>query len=264
MKYFSRIINTTLPLLMALFILPACEKNELYSTATTEAGTMAQAKIFVLSAYQSRPALQIKVNDERVFGVAASQSNPTPFPGGGLNTGGGSTNDYVSITPGAAVKIGFSVPKAGTITDSLELGSATFNLAAGSKQTIYFADTAANTASLAVLDTLSPPDSGFAKYKFVNMMPDAPSLDLYIGTVKVASAIPYKGVSPSFVLPTNNVSTTWGIRLEGAATNLVTYANASSIGNQRVYTVIARGYNAVTSTAATEYRRRAISLTYNL
>jgi hypothetical protein len=114
-----------------------------------------------------------------------------------------------------------------------------------------------------VTDSLQRPDSGFARYKFINLMPDLPALDLYIGTVKVASNILYKGVSPSFVLPTNNVSTTWAIRTVGGTTNLATYASASTLSNQRVYSVIARGYNAILNTATSDVRRRAISLIYN-
>jgi hypothetical protein len=114
-----------------------------------------------------------------------------------------------------------------------------------------------------VQDTLTRPDSAFAKYKFINLIPDLPSADLYIGTIKVASAVPYKGVSSVFTVPTNSSSTTWAIRSEGGTTNLATYPSAASITNQRVYTVIAKGYNSILNIVTTDPRRRAISLIYN-
>ncbi|HEX8315225.1 MAG TPA: DUF4397 domain-containing protein, partial [Flavisolibacter sp.] len=181
------------------------------------------------------------------------------------NTGGGSTADYLAIAPGNA-KISFGMPKAGTNQDSVLVNEGNFTFNQGVKYSVYFADTATNTTSLLVIDSLNRPDSGFARYKFINLIPDLASADLYIGTTKIASAVPYKGVSPSFVLPTNNASTTWAIRAAGGTTNLATYAGAaSSISNQRVYTVVARGYNSIPNTPATaaDPRKRWISLIYN-
>jgi hypothetical protein len=151
-----------------------------------------------------------------------------------LRTGGGSTADYMRV-PAGKTTIAIIVP-----------------------------DTSTNTSAFLVEDSLTRPDSGFVKFKFVNLIPDLTAgLDLYIGTVKVATAA-YKEVSQSFILPTNNVSTTWAIRPAGAASTsaaLISYTNAASLSNQRVFTVIARGYNSITTTSY--LRRRQISLIYN-
>jgi hypothetical protein len=250
-------------LYISLFIIVAafssCEKNELNVTAFDDIADNAQVKVNLFSHYRSNPGFQIKVNGQRVSNALTAA---TPFPGGGLNTGGLSTADYLSVDPGS-VKVSFSMPKAGTNQDSVMVSETTVNLSSGAKYSLYFADTAANTTAVLVVDSLSRPDSGYSKFKFINLIPDLPSADLYIGTVKVASAIPYKGVSPSFILPTNNTSTTWAIRAAGGTANLATYASASTLSNQRVYTVVARGYNAILNTATTDPRRRMVSLIYN-
>jgi Domain of unknown function (DUF4397) len=257
----NRIIQLLCFSTTVLMLLSACEKNELNTTEVNKlTDNEAEVKVMFASFYRSNPRIYIKINDQLVSSVLTTF---TPFPGGGLNTGGGSTADYLRAASGQN-KFSVAVPKFGTNEDSLQLASVQHSLTAGKKYSLYFADTSANTTSLLVEDSLTAPDSGYVRFKFVNMMPDAPGgLDLYIGTVKVASAIPYKGVSPSFVLPTNNASSTWAIREAGGTTNRVTYANASSLSNQRVFTVLARGYYSITSTSTAEPRRRLISLIYN-
>lgn len=251
-------------ILGAWLVISGCEKNELHTSDYMPlTQNDSRVKVIFMSTYRSNPAYQIKLNGERVsnlLSATGSSPNPTPFPGGGLNTGGGSTTDYLAV-PAAQNTISIAIPKVGTNTDSVELATSSFTYETGKKYSLYFTDTAANTQAILVTDSLQRPDSGAVRYKFVNLMPDQPALDLYIGTVKVASNIPYKGVSPSFDLPTNNPSTTWAIRTVGGTTNLATYASASTLGNQRVFTVIARGYSTISTSS--DVRRRAISLVYN-
>jgi predicted aspartyl protease len=131
-------------------------------------------------------------------------------------------------------------------------------LEAGKFVTLHLTDTGANAAMVVVEDNVALPDSGFSRYKFVNLHPNQVALDLYHGTVKVASNIPYKGSSPEFTL----VSTTagsWAIRPAGAApTSAALHSYSNTIPNQRVLTVFARGYTGVTGV-----RAPAISLLYN-
>lgn len=248
-------------LLVSLY---SCEKNSFNITETTAVTSAdAQVKVAFFSTYRANPSYQIVVNDSRVsntLNATGSSPNPTPFPGGGLNTGGGSTADYLAIKSGDN-KIAITIPKFGTNTDSVSLVSGTISFGAGKKYSLYYTDTSANTSAVLVEDSLMAPDSGFAKYKFVNLIPDIAAVDLYIGTVKVASAIPYKGVSASFILPTNNSSTVWAIRSAGSGTNLATYTSGATLGNQRVFSVIARGYSTISTSS--DVRRRAVCLIYN-
>lgn len=250
--------------LATCMIIAGCEKNKLHTSDFVPLGENdSRVKVIFMSTYRANPSYQIKLDGERIsslLSATGSSPNPTPFPGGGLNTGGGSTTDYLAV-PAKQNTISIAIPKVGTNTDSVQLATSSFTYENGKKYSLYFADTAANTQAILVQDSLQRPDSGFVRYKFVNLMPDLPALDLYIGTVKVASNIPYKGVSPSFVLPTNNTSTTWAIRTVGGTTNLATYASASTLANQRVFTVIARGYSTISTSS--DVRRRAVSLVYN-
>jgi hypothetical protein len=247
-------------ILAGALLAAACEKNELKTPAVQPVTDKAQVKVIFFSAYKANPLYQININDARVSNALGGTSNPSPFPGGGLNTGGGSSADYLALTPGSN-KVSIAIPKIGTNTDSVPLASTTVSLESGKKYSLYFTDTAANATSLLVEDSLKIPDSGFARYKFINLMPNQPALDLYIGTTKVASNIGYKQVSPSFVLPTNLTGFTWAIKKAGDAANVGTYAGAaSSVANQRVFSVIARGYSGIPTT---DFRKPTVSLTYN-
>ena len=241
----------------------ACTKNELEITGGTVLNSSnAQAKIFFVSAYRANPTYQININDIRVSNLLGGATNPTPFPGGGLNTGGSSTGDYIGVNAGT-LKVSFVIPKFNTNTDSVTLASNNVAFEAGKKYSLYVTDTASATSYVMVEDSLVRTDSGFAKYKFVNLIPDGGAVDLYVGTVMVASNIAYKAVSPSFTLPTSNASSTWSIRATGTTTTIGggSGSQASSLGNQRVYTVIARGYRSITTTTDPRYAK--ISLIFN-
>lgn len=264
----------TVKLVGILLLFSSCEKNVLNTTEVNQLTNQdAQVKVVFTAAYRSNPNYYLYINGVRssnlivVSSTGSSTSSPflTPFPGGGLNTGGGSTADYLRIASGQSM-VTVTVPKKGTTEDSLQLATVSQTYEAGKKYSLYFTDTSTNLASVLVVDSLNAPDSGYTKFKFVNLMPDvSPGLDLYIGTVKVASAIPYKGVSPSFIIPTNNSSTVWAIRPAGAAsttTALATYTSASSLANQRVLTVLARGYNSISTTTG-DIRKKSIALVFN-
>src|SRR5687767_10170014 len=109
------------------FGLVACEKNEIRLAEFEDQSSKAQVKVNVFSHYRSNPPLQIKVNNERVSNALTAA---TPYPGGGLNTGGGSTADYLAVTPGS-VKFLVSMPKVGTSQDSVAVGETSVNLSSG-------------------------------------------------------------------------------------------------------------------------------------
>lgn len=222
-------------------------------------------KVNFISSYQANPSYQIKVDGIR---VSSNLTYATPFPGGGLNTGGGNYADYLAVEPGER-KITISRPYVGTNNDSVELAAATVTLAADKFYSLYFADTAANTTSILLEDDLKAPDSGFVKYRVVNLIPDlAAGVDIYFGTgatsttsTKVAGPIAYKASSQYFTVPINT-GTVWSFRPGGAAattTATASYTSASTVTNQRVFTIITRGYNSQTAAP----RAKAISFIYN-
>jgi hypothetical protein len=166
--------------------------------------------------------------------------------------------------PAGIVKVSFATPKYNTSMDSVTLATNTLTLTSGKKYSLYVTDTAANTSFVLVEDTLVRSDSGYAKYKFVNLVPDKGAVDLYIGTLMVASNIAYKAVSSSFILPTSTAAAVWTIKATGTSTSIgggYSATVANTIANQRIYTVIARGYGSITSSSDPRYSK--ISLIIN-
>ncbi len=262
-----KLLKIITPAIFLAVLVAGCEKNKFNLKDTTFIEGNAQLKVNFVSSYKNNPAVQLKIDDVR---VSNSYTYFTPFPGGGLNTGGGNYADYLAVSPGSHT-VQISVPNAGTNNDSLVLATATVDLTADKTYSLYFADTAANTISKLMEDDLSSPDSGYIKFRFINLMPDLPAgLDLYFGTgytsttsVKVAGPILYQGASDYFTVALNTGSS-WSIRPAGAAattTAIATYASASSVVNQRVFTITSRGYNSITSTS--DVRRRLFSFIYN-
>jgi hypothetical protein len=263
----KQILKIIVPVVFTVFIISGCDKNSFNLKDNIFINGKASLKVNFFSSYQANPVYHIKIDDVR---VSNNLTYATPFPGGGLNTGGGNYADYLAVDPGMR-KITIARPFTGTNNDSIVLATATVDVQANKTYSLYFADTSSNTFTLLAEDELSSPDSGFIKYRFINLMPDLPAgFDLYFGTgatsttsTKVAGPILYKQMSNYFTVPLNT-GTVWSIRAGGDAattTALVTYTSASSVINQRVFSISTRGYNSITSTA--DPRRRLFSFIYN-
>lgn len=241
----------------SLIIHSGCEKNELPVPLDFNVG--AKLKINYASAYSANPAVQLKINDVR---VSEAFKYAYPYPGGGLNTQGGSQPDYFTV-PTGSVNISLSIPKVGMSTDSVLLYSTTINIADNDYYTLHLSDTASNTQSILLKENTTVPDSGFSTYRFVNLIPNLPAIDLYFNNVLVTSNIAYKGASNNFNIAFPTASA-WAIRPAGASstsTALATYPASPTLyttPNQRVLTVFARGYNGVTDAN----RRPNVSLYY--
>jgi hypothetical protein len=247
-------IISAFSILIIVLVFVGCKKNEQRLITTTGTDGKALIKINYAMPFALNPSVQLKLNGERISNLITYN---TPFPAGGLNTGGGNYQDYMAVDAGTTT-LTISRPNVGTNNDSIVLFTGPINLEAGKNITYHVTDTGANTTIVAVTDNISPIDSGFSRYVFVNLMPNLPALDLYYGTTKVASNIAYKAKSPEFTIAAATASS-WAIRPAGAAsttTALASYTN--TIPNQRVFTVYARGYSGVTGT-----RAPAVSLLYN-
>jgi len=261
MKIFLKISSV---FLLAVLLFAGCrktnDKNVFSEYDLVDESSKALIKINYNVSFYNNPGVQVRLNGVRVSG--SNIQTRFPWPGGGFNTLGGSTGDYLPIAPGK-VDIAISVPKRGTSIDSLDVYKTTVETQAGKRYSLHVADTVVRKG-LFVEEDASVPDSGFVKYRFVNLMANVPSMDLYVGTVKVASAIPFMGISEKFTLPTSqaNVSTVWAIRAAGATANIITYTSASTFLNKRVYTVFANGWNGYPATPTTETRRPFVSFYY--
>lgn len=209
-------------------------------------------KINMASIYPDDRYMFVKFNEQRITSLIRGRE---PFPGGGYNTRGDSRPDFLKVKAGSInVKVGlpYKIDKG---LDSLILYETTINLEKGKRYTLHVTDTMANTKMILNEEDLSRPDSTFARYRFVNLMPNVPAIDLYYGAAAttaeptqdslVAKGIKYLESSDYFQL--NRIATrTWKIRPAGAAvtnaTVLASYSNNGATLDRRAYTVYALGY----------------------
>jgi hypothetical protein len=253
-KVFIKILsaNTCIGLLLL-----ACKKNELTVSPYDYTDGKALFKINYACAYGNNRGVQLKINDVR---VSNNITYATPFPGGGLNTGGNNNADYLAIGAGAnAVKL--SIPKTGSDEDSIVLYETTVKLEGDTYQTLHISDTGSAIKSTLLTDPAEKEDSGFVQYRFINLIPNSTALDLYFGTRKVAGNLGYQQVSDTFKIAAGS-SAIWSLRLAGGTSTISgsRYNNNSTTVNQRVFTVYSRGYLGLDSTNS---RSAKVSLMYN-
>jgi hypothetical protein len=252
MKIFSTISILSIAVVL---LFNGCKKNAInYSDFEYVSPNQAMLKINYNVAFAADPFVQIKINGVRVSGL--NVKTRYPFPGGGFNTLGGSTGDYLPVDPGST-EVSISIPKKGTNIDSVQIFKTTMTTAAGKNYSLHVADSLSRKG-LPVEENTSLPDSGFVRYRFVNLMPNVPEMDLYIGSTLVASNVAFMGIGAAFTLPTSQatISTTWAIRPAGAlptSTALATYNSASTMLSRRVYTVFATGYSGNTDAIRKPY-----------
>lgn len=258
-----KIAKNILNILAGSLLLSACKKDTI-EPFKLNVNTHDQAflKIIHSSPYRLNPSVQLKLNDTR---ISSNLTYSTPFPGGGINTGGLNFPYYLAVNPGST-KLSLSIPKPATNIDSLMLYSTTLNLQAGKYYSAFLTDTVYNTQMVLVEDDMTPVRGDVSKFRFVNLIPNLPAIDLYFGSALVAPNIPYKGVSSIFTLPRGTVEK-WYIRPAGAASNskeIAVAPNNLTVPFNKYMTVYARGYNGLTSTTASpDIRIPNISVTYH-
>ena len=240
-------------MLAGIGVLSGCDKNKLEVLFSTPVD--AKVKINYSSAYAANPSVQLKIDGQRVSSLI---QYAYPFPGGGLNTLGGSQPDYLSVKTGSASVISISIPNKGKETDSIQLYSGTVTFPEAGYYSVHVSDTLLNTALTMQKENVATPDSGFSKFRFVNLIPNEAAIDLYFNKVLVASNISYKGASEYFTVAFPTASS-WEIRKAGALpTSPAMAAYVNTVANQRVMIVFARGY----SGAGDANRKPNVSLFY--
>jgi len=252
---------------MALASLQACNKkifdDDITATVQSDLSNQAQVKVVYASVNNQRDSVQIKLNSTRVGGKFLSPTTtnlPTPQPGGGLNTGGSNFPDYFIIAPGSTT-IGVAVPKLKSVEDSIVRFSGTATFEAKQRYTAFITDTAANAKLVVIKEDGVEPAPNKSIFKFVNLIPNRPAMDLYFGPLPVALNIAYGASSPSFEFPAG-LTAQWALRPTGTSstsTPVAVYPAATQIVPAgRVFTVFSKGYVGVTG-----IRLPTISLLYN-
>lgn len=254
MKIFS-----TIAICAVLFSIVSCKNVIDYGDIQKLTSDQATLKINYECGYPSNKLVALEINGHRVSPAAPLLAFRTPFPGGGYNTNGANNSALLSINSGAT-QVSVVLPRKDTGLDSLVLYSTTFQATGGKNYSLHLTDTASKTKSVLVEENLALPDSSTARYRFINLMPNVASVDLYFSTSTATAAdttqqrtdslvmggINYLQISNEFKMKAG-VSRTWKIRSAGAAktaaTVLASYLSASSVLNQRVYTAFACGYS---------------------
>jgi len=243
-------------------IIVGCSKVVLdYGDIQLLDSNQALLKVNYVSQYSNNRSVYFKVNDTRVSGLLTAR---TPFPGGGFNTGGGSTADFLQV-PSGSIQFSVGMPhKVDNGTDSLILYTTTLQLTAGKYYSVHISDTAATTKNVLTEEIPVRPDTGFARFHFVNLMPNVPAIDLYYGATSSTAAdqstdsllvgnVAFMSNSPDFLLRVTATNKIWKIRPAGsaktAANVLAFYGVSTSVPtNQRVFTAFASGYSGKTNT----------------
>lgn len=249
-------INLSIAALALTFA--GCEKSKDYKAPFVRTGADdALLKVIYASAYSANPSVQISIDDVRVSGLITGR---TPFPGGGYNTAGSNFPDYLVVQPGSR-KLTIAIPKKGTNVDSVVFYTTQIEVRAKANHTLNVMDTLTKTKSVLVEDTVALPAPGTVKYRFVNLMPNAPKLDLYYGTIRVATNVEYNTPGVVFTMPFQTAAQ-WNLRETGTGptgTVLAFYPSGSTMTDQRMFTAFAMGYKGSASTTLKPY----ISFTIN-
>lgn len=250
--------------------LTACEKNKLAEKVEIDPSGTASVKLGYFSQYiaANNVGVQAKFDNERVTNTFTS---PTPYPGGGFNTGGNSFADYLSIAAGTRNLI-ISIPKAGSSSDSVVRFNGPVNLTPDVRQTVMLTDTGANTAATVVIDDITTPmGNSVARAKFFNGMPGT-TLDFYIrssqGIFIGPKNIAYKSVSSYFDFPAGLSNDTLDVVNAGTTYTTTTVPLARYVWLQaniiptRVYTILSAGYPTIPYTGS-DNRRARVSVVLN-
>ncbi|RPD38197.1 DUF4397 domain-containing protein [Chitinophaga barathri] len=226
------------------FMTAACKKNTFHITERTPVENMVRLKVGIFTPSVNNPGVQIKVNGQRVSSIVAY---PTPFPGGGLNTGGSNNSDYLNVAPGET-NVDVSAPKVGTDVDSVNVLNFSQSLAANKRYTLYVTDTVPNAVGVMVDDDTEAPDS-LARIKCLHLMPNVAAVDFYQGTVLIAANVAYKQVTEYRNVP--NGTYIYYIREAGTGpTGAILASRSIATSNQRIYTFFSRGYKGTTGVRA--------------
>ena len=248
-----KITHKFLILLFLTASMVSCKKEINYKADRTFPGNdAALLKINYVSAYALNPSVQLVVNGQRVSNLIGFR---TPCRGGGYNTSGSNYRDYLSI-PSGGVTFAVTIPKKNTNTDSIVLFNTNFTVDALKNYTLHVGDTSTKTKTFLASDDFTVPAPGMARFKFVNMMPNVPNIDLYFNTTLVAAGVSYLGTSLYFDMPVPSAVGTWSIRESGSSatsTALATYGSLNTTQSQRVYTAFSCGYKGSTATNTKPY-----------
>lgn len=225
----------------------SCKKNEFNTTERDYVNGKTLVKVGLFSMSASPSPLVIYDNDAR---ISPALSIPYGYPGGGYNVGGSVNADYLALNPGAN-KFSFYIMLTNINYIQGKAFETTQNLEADKRYSLFIADTSSNTVAVLAPDNgAGKIDSGYARIRFVNLIPNSPALDLYKNDSLLISNITYKNFSGYIDIPSSLVDS-FAIRPTGTpkdyAKNATAYYRLSTNTEKRIFSVIARGYIGATT-----------------
>lgn len=244
--------------ILIICLLAACKKNEFRRDEYVSPSGKGFVKIAYFSPDSITRSVQIYINNKLVSNTI---NNHTPFPGGGYNTLGSTFNGYLAVEPDKGnAYLRFVTPNTGSSIINKELFTLTAPVTVNDRQIIYITDTAANTTAITVKTETSRPDSGYVKMQFVNIIPDSGPISFYYKDSLVADRVMYKQVVDFKTLPlyTTTFKMYHSDSIPRATSMIGTAYTFSSISNQKIYSVFARGYQKIKSTTDTRYAKTSI------
>ena len=182
------------------------------------------------------------------YGVYADTTNiyPTATLGYGYTTGVAGGNPYSTITTGNhSIKL-----TSGSNSIFLDSNGTFTN---GGYYTFFVYDTGTNVKTLALNDNLTPPATGSAEIRFLNLAPNSQSLNLWLinadTTTKdsvTVSSIPYVGTSVSNTDSLSSFKTitagTYKVLLNSSNELNLFQNNSVTFASGKIYTIYAKGY----------------------
>ena len=234
-------------ILAVLMVLTGCEKNSFTTLDRQDIEGKALVKLVIVSTPAVAPTILVYDNGERISGALLL---PFGYPGGGFGINGSTNGDYLALSPGTH-KFETYTTNAGTANIISKLLETTQDLEANKKVSIYMTDTGATAKFVKAPDEATVPDSGFARIRFVHLIPNVPSVDFYKGTTLFKSDVKYTTFTDFFDVKIGNDS--FSVRVAGSAPGTAASALANRVfapSNRRIYSFLSRGYQGATGNRA--------------
>jgi hypothetical protein len=206
---------------LAIFIMASCHKDNDNSTVAPN------SKIMLVHASPGTTPYDVTMNGLRLNMNAITYGN------------------YLNYGPVSSGNAEFSLLRWGTKTVVVK---DSFSLKPYAAYSLFIADTSSNVGLLLIADDLSAPAKGKAKLRFINLNPDAASLNLNLlgDTTALFTKIPFKG-NTAFIQV--DPSTGIGFSLaDSTGENILATSAKYKIDQGGIYTVIAKATKSATDT----------------
>jgi hypothetical protein len=244
-------VKSAIIILAAVVSLVSCEKNTFKQREVTYPEGKALVKVGLFTAYNVNSPMRVAFNGEY---ISNELLYAIPFPGGGFNTGGLSNSDYLVANPGTT-KVELFMMNVGLPKPATRVMEANVDMEANKRYTLFLTDTASKTSAWLVNVDGPTPDTGTAAAIFANGIPNLASVDFYKGATETTAAliagnVKYKEAS-QYIKVTAGTDSIF-VRKAGEAISVRPFVRRPfTFSNQRLYTVLTRGYDGATGNRIT-------------